>query len=68
MANADFNDDPNKRRQSSNPPKAKRGSKANATLRMKTASWGGLAGKTQSKARNSGFGKKTQIYSTQTGL
>ncbi len=44
MSNADFNDDVNKRRQSSKGGRDKKPGK-HSTIREATASWGGLMGK-----------------------
>lgn len=66
MANPDFNDDPNKRKQAS-PAKRKTFGGSDIGFNESTANWGGLPGKTQPKIRNAGT-PKTKIYPQSKGL
>ena len=53
MANPDFNDDPNKRKQAS-PAKKQTFHGSDIGFNESTANWGGLPGKTQPKTRGKG--------------
>ncbi len=66
MANADFNEDFNKRKDGSNPPKAKSPAPAPG-MPMRTANWPGIPGKPQSKDRSGGV-KKLKIHPDEKGL
>jgi len=65
MANADFNDDVNKRRSGSNPPGNRKGS--HGDMNMKNVNWPGLPGKAQKKSRSGGV-PKVKIYPVSEGL
>lgn len=66
MSNPDYNDDPNKRKDSAKPPKLSTPA-PNSTLNEKNVNWPGLIGKAQPKSRDGGV-KKTKIYPTSVGI